>query len=79
VDAQEDLARVPEALLATFGELSVVLTLALHPERKLARADVNKVIESVEKQGYYIQAPPSEGEPEASLFPALREHMERSE
>lgn len=58
VDQAEDLARVPEALLARFGKLEKALTVALHPARKLARADVNKVLESIEKEGFYLQMPP---------------------
>ena len=58
VDKREDLARVPEELLKTFGKPELAMTLALHPERKLARADVDKVLESIDRQGFYLQMPP---------------------
>ncbi len=58
VDKQEDLARVPEELLKTFGKPELAMTLALYPERKLARADVNKVLEAIAQQGFYLQMPP---------------------
>lgn len=63
VDKKEDLARVPEALLETFGKPELAMTLALYPERKLARADVNKVLEAIAQQGFYLQVPPT---PEAT-------------
>lgn len=50
---------VPAALLARFGELIPVMMLQLSPDRKLARADVNEVIASIERQGFYLQMPPS--------------------
>lgn len=58
VDKKEDLARVPAELLKTFGRPELAMTLALHPERKLARADVNKVLEAIEQHGFYLQMPP---------------------
>lgn len=58
VDKTEDLARVPEVLLQRFGRPQQAMTLVLHPERKLARVDVHKVLEGLEQQGYYLQLPP---------------------
>ncbi len=63
VDKQDDLARVPEALLKTFGKPELAMTLALYPERKLARADVNNVLEAIVQNGFYLQMPPK---PEAT-------------
>jgi uncharacterized protein len=63
VDKKEDLARVPEELLKTFGKPALAMTLALYPERKLARADVNKVLEAIAHNGFYLQMPPK---PEAT-------------
>lgn len=63
VDKKEDLARVPEELLKTFGKPELAMTLVLHPERKLARADVGKVLESIVQNGFYLQMPPK---PEAT-------------
>ena len=61
VDQTEDLARVPEALLARFGRLEVAMTLELHPQRKLARADIGAVLQQIDSQGFYLQMPPQEG------------------
>lgn len=63
VDKKEGLARVPEDLLKTFGKPELAMTLALHSERKLARADVIKVLESIAQNGFYLQMPPK---PEAA-------------
>lgn len=58
VDKAEDLARVPEALLQQFGKPEQAMTLVLTPERKLARADVNRVLDALESTGYFLQMPP---------------------
>lgn len=59
VDKKIDLAQVPETLLASFGKPVLAMTLALYPERKLARADVNKVLAAIEQKGFYLQMPPT--------------------
>ena len=33
-----------------------------HPERQLAREDINKVLANIEAQGYHLQMPPAEDE-----------------
>ena len=58
VDKDNDLASVPEALLKRFGQPELAITLLLTPDKKLARADVAKVLEAIEEQGFYLQMPP---------------------
>lgn len=58
VNKSEGLTRVPEALLAMFGRPVHVTDMLLKPERKLARADVAKVLEDLESKGFYLQMPP---------------------
>ncbi|MGM8226429.1 YcgL domain-containing protein [Cellvibrio sp. ARAG 10.3] len=58
VNKNEGLSRVPEALLQRFGKPQQAMVLVLTPEKKLARASVEKVIESLQTQGYYLQLPP---------------------
>lgn len=58
VERSEALARVPEALLAAFGPPQLAFDMVLTPERKLAREDITKVLENLEKQGYHVQMPP---------------------
>ena len=64
VDKARGLEDVPEALLRQFGEPEPVMTLLLAPARRLARADPVEVLAQIEKQGYYLQLPPT---PEALL------------
>jgi Uncharacterized protein conserved in bacteria len=58
VSRLEGLSRVPEELLARFGTPREVLTLKLHPERKLARAKAPDVLAAIDERGYYLQLPP---------------------
>ena len=58
VDFAEELSRVPEALLAQFGETEEVLALKLTAERKLARANAADVLAQIEAAGFYLQLPP---------------------
>lgn len=60
VDKAKGTAAVPEALLQQMGRLEPVMTLRLHAGRLLARADVLKVMEAIETQGFYLQLPPVE-------------------
>lgn len=57
----EGLSRVPEALLETFGKPQQAMVLVLTPEKKLARVSVDKVLSSLEQQGYFLQLPPLPG------------------
>ncbi|MCY1395133.1 Protein YcgL [compost metagenome] len=58
----EGLGRVPEGLLPAFGKPQHAFDLVLTPERKLAREDIQLVLENLEKQGYHLQMPPAEDE-----------------
>ncbi|HSB95496.1 MAG TPA: YcgL domain-containing protein [Spongiibacteraceae bacterium] len=58
VDKAEGLARVPEALMQRFGKAELAMTLALHSERKLARADVAMVLQAIADNGFFLQLPP---------------------
>ncbi|WP_086931054.1 YcgL domain-containing protein [Agarilytica rhodophyticola] len=50
---------LPQALLEQTGKLELAMTMLLTPEKKLARADVAKVLESLDSQGFYLQMPPA--------------------
>jgi len=60
VEKQRGMAPVPENLLGLFGKPVHVTTMLLTPEKKLARADVDKVMKALQEQGYYLQMPPVE-------------------
>lgn len=59
VDARDDLAPVPEALLERFGRPIEALSLLLTADRTLARADAGRVLDSIDTAGYYLQLPPA--------------------
>ena len=52
-------AGLPAALLGLTGKLEKVMELELRPDMKLARADVNRVMASLEQKGFYLQSPPN--------------------
>jgi len=57
--AEEDaFDRVPDALLARFGEPILVIELELSAQRRLAREDVNQVMANLRQLGYHLQLPP---------------------
>jgi len=49
---------VPEALLKSFGEPLLVTTMVLTESKKLARADIVKVMADLSAGGFYLQMPP---------------------
>ena len=58
LDKRDDFSAVPEALLQNFGRLVFVMELELSPQRKLAREDVDKVIDNIQSKGFFMQMPP---------------------
>lgn len=70
VSKKEGLEKVPEALMEKFGKPRHSLTLILTPDKKLARADIAKVLEQIEANGYYLQLPPQQD----TYMTAVNEH-----
>lgn len=75
---KDDFADIPEMLLKVLGKLELAMELALHNERKLARAEVNKVIQALKDDGFYLQMPDESEKlalagkkPESSPIPKL--------
>ncbi|SEA34678.1 YcgL domain-containing protein [Microbulbifer marinus] len=58
VDKREGTVRVPENLLELFGKPQHVTTMLVTPDKRLARADANKVLNEIRERGYYLQMPP---------------------
>ena len=58
VEKKALFSRLPEKLLAHFGTPEHFGDLLLHADRKLARADVEEVMLSVQSKGFYLQMPP---------------------
>lgn len=55
--ARDDFARLPEALRDQLGQLDFVLEVALTPQRKLAREDVEVVRNNLAARGFHVQLP----------------------
>lgn len=76
VKKEEGLSKVPEELLKVFGKPQQAMVLLLTPGKKLAHASVEKVAESIETQGFYLQLPPrNERDPEAERLRALNSKL----
>lgn len=48
---------LPDNLKARVGELRFVLKMEITPEKKLAKEDAQKVLESLRERGYHLQMP----------------------
>jgi uncharacterized protein YcgL (UPF0745 family) len=51
--------RVPKELLDNFGLPGHVMDLLLTRDRKLALADIHKVMDGLRDKGFYLQMPPA--------------------
>lgn len=63
----DELSKVPDALLTQLGTLHNAMTLVLNAERKLAHANVERVMADLIEKGFYLQLPPADQQKEASL------------
>ena len=63
VDQKEGTRRVPDDLLASFGELTSVMVIPMTASRRLARVSATEVLSAIESAGYFLQMPPA---PDAS-------------
>ncbi len=68
MEKSQPLEKVPESLLTVFGKPEFVMTLALTPERKLARVDRDEVVQAVKNQGFFLQMPPGKQDQADSLY-----------
>lgn len=59
IDKKDDFSKVPEALFNSFGNMEFVMDLELTPEKKLAKEDAAKVIDSLHEKGFFVQMPPT--------------------
>ena len=64
VRESKTIEALPAELLALVKELTHVMDLELSPQRKLAREDVNKVMDKLEQDGYFLQMPPDPLKPD---------------
>ena len=59
LNKKDDFSEVPEILFKSFGPMEFVMNLELTEERKLAREDAGKVLESLKSKGFFVQMPPT--------------------
>ena len=59
LDEQAAPGDLPEALRKDLGALEEVMTLHLWPARKLARVRAAQVLEAIDRNGYFLQLPPT--------------------
>jgi len=59
VAADEELSRVPEALMKRFGRPIETMSIELDADVVLARADAVTVLEQIQQEGFYLQMPPA--------------------
>jgi len=55
---KDDFSDIPEPLLNSFGKIEFVMELEITADRKLAREDSVKVLQSLEEKGFFVQMPP---------------------
>ena len=55
---EKDFEVLPSSIIDRLGKLEFVMELDLSNERKLAREDVNQVMDNLEKSGFHLQLPP---------------------
>ena len=55
---KDDFSKVPDTLAHSMGKMEFVMSLELTPDLILAREDAGCVIESLKKQGFFVQLPP---------------------
>lgn len=55
---KDDFSQVPEPLMKVFGKPEFALQLNLAKRQKLARVNIEEVVEKIESEGFYLQMPP---------------------
>ncbi|PJC85409.1 hypothetical protein CSW98_14555 [Vibrio sp. HA2012] len=57
IPTKDNFSEVPNELMTMFGKPVFVMVIKLEG-RKLAQVDINKVRESIQEQGFFLQLPP---------------------
>ena len=68
IEKRDDFSKVPEPLMAMFGQPQYVMIINLAKRTQLGVADLDTLKQSLGDQGYYLQIPP----PEENLLSQLR-------
>lgn len=75
VPKQKGLKEVPAALLDLFGKPELAFSLLLTNERKLAKEDIELVLQSLNEKGYFLQLPRVENDEEMQRIAELNSKM----
>jgi len=75
VDRKVGIDKLPEALLALFGQPGHVLDMVLTPEKKLAQVDAKRVLDEIEEKGFYLQMPPGKEDYLLDLYKAPKDSL----
>ena len=65
VKKDQDLTELPEALIKQFGKPEFSMRIVLTKDKKLARANADEVMQSLEDKKFYLQMPPTDVQPQA--------------
>ncbi|MGI9319331.1 MAG: YcgL domain-containing protein [bacterium] len=65
VQREEDFSRVPGIILDLMGSLELVLDIDLAKREKLAQADIVEVMDKLADQGFFLQMPPGDKQPDS--------------
>jgi uncharacterized protein YcgL (UPF0745 family) len=57
INQKDNFEKIPKKLLLLFGKPKFTIEFELTVGRKLALADANQVMQSLNEQGYYLQMP----------------------
>jgi len=57
INQKDNFEKIPKKLLLLFGKPEFTIEFELTVGRKLALADANQVMQSLNEQGYYLQMP----------------------
>ncbi|MBB1370491.1 MULTISPECIES: YcgL domain-containing protein [Pseudoalteromonas] len=68
VEKRDDFTKVPEPLMAMFGQPKYVMLINLAKREVLGTADLETVKAALTEKGYYLQIPP----PQENLLSQLR-------
>ena len=58
ITKRDDFSKVPETLLEMFGQALHIMTFSIAQKTQLGTADIDKVRQALEADGYYLQIPP---------------------
>lgn len=75
VEKGYDLGGLPEEMCTLLGKLESALVLVLTPDKTLARADAERVLQAIDETGFYLQMPPL---PEAYMGQVINDKLSRA-